>query len=167
MLLRRHATPLFSASLRSVAVATPPTPPVLHTAAFGGSGPGTFGQLAFVVHCAPLTVHLPIGGQLVRSAPGIVQAAFVMLHTPPVGGHWLSFAQAAPFVLHFPALGHSAFVLHSVTLSVQRPLPHCAAEAQAAPLLLHVPFVRHCEASLQALPFFAPAPVHLPGVDAH
>ena len=109
MLLWRQTTPLLAvlASLNKVAVATPPTPPVLHTAALGGSGPGMFGQLALVVHCAPLTVHLPIGGQLVRSAPGIVQATLVMLQIPVVPGHWLLFTQSAPLVLHFPTLGQS------------------------------------------------------------
>jgi hypothetical protein len=103
--------------LNNVAVATPPTPPVLHTAALGGSGPGTLGQAADTQlvlprgheHCAPLTVHLPIDGQLAKSNPGNVQAAFVMVQTPAVGGHWLLFTQLAPLVLHFPTLGQSWF----------------------------------------------------------
>src|SRR5437762_12463998 len=126
MLLWRQTTPLLAvlASLNKVAVATPPTPPVLHTAALGGSGPGMFGQLALVVHCAPLTVHLPIGGQLVRSAPGIVQATLVMLQIPVVPGHWLLFTQAAPLVLHSPTLGQSELRWQCVALSVQSPLGH-------------------------------------------
>src|SRR5438132_8751646 len=111
MLLWRQATPLLAvfASLNKVAVATPPTPPVLHTAALGDSGPGRLGQSAKVVHVAPLMLHLPTGGQWVRSTPGIVQLRLVMLQTPVVPGHWLLFTQSAPLVLHFPTLGQSAF----------------------------------------------------------
>jgi hypothetical protein len=90
--------------LNNVAVATPPTPPVLHTAALGGSGPGTLGQLALDVHCAPLTLHLPTAG---HSPSNPAHAMFVMLQTPGVPGHWLLFTQSAPLVLHFPTLGQS------------------------------------------------------------
>jgi hypothetical protein len=103
-----------SASLRSVAVATPPTPPVLHTAALGASGPGSDGQFALDVHCAPVKgpatgPHLPSAGQLTASTPGVVHAALEMLQTPAVGGHWLLFAQLAPLVLHVPTFGQSWF----------------------------------------------------------
>ena len=54
-----------------------------------------------------------------------------------------------------------------MALSVQSPLGHCWTVPQAAPLLLQVPFVRHCALVWQALPFKAPAPVHLPLVPAH
>src|SRR5436190_19738411 len=114
MLLWRQATPLLAvfASLNKVAVATPPTPPVLHTAALGGSGPGRLGQSAKVVHVPPVKgppigPHLPTGGQLNRSTPGTVQLRLVMLQTPVVPGHWLLFTQSAPLVLHFPTLGQS------------------------------------------------------------
>jgi hypothetical protein len=78
LLLRRQTTPLFSASLRRVAVRTPPTLPVLHTAALGGSGPAMLGQV--VVHAAWLMLHLPTLGQLTRSDPGVVQPWRVMEH---------------------------------------------------------------------------------------
>ena len=87
LLLRRHTTPLFSASLRSVAVETPATPPVVHTAALGGSGPGWSGQLAFDVHCAPVALHLPTCGQLTMSIPGDEQGRLVMLHIRLTSGH--------------------------------------------------------------------------------
>jgi hypothetical protein len=156
LLLRRHTTPLFSASLRSVAVDTPPTPPVLHVAALGGSGPGCEGQLALEVHCAPVMLHLPTGGQLTGSTPGVVQARFVRAHTPAVAGHWLSLAHAAPLVLHLPALGQSAFFWHAVTASLQTPFPHAVAVEQEAPLLLQVPDVRHALLLVHAFPDLEP-----------
>src|SRR3989442_10429914 len=96
MLLWRQTTPLLAvlASLNKVAVATPPTPPVLHTAALGASGPGWLGQAGveqLVVvpkghaHCALEMLHLPIGAQL-GSNPGKPQATLVMLHTPGMNG---------------------------------------------------------------------------------
>jgi len=60
---------------------------VLHTAALGGSGPGTFEQSPLVVHVAPLMLQVPTLGQLTRSMPGVVHATLVMAQTPPVGGH--------------------------------------------------------------------------------
>jgi hypothetical protein len=149
LLLRRQTTPLFSASWRSVAVATPPTPPVLHTAALGVSGPGWLGQAADTqlvlptghVHCPAVMLHLPTPGQFTGSTPGIVQAAFVIAQTPAVGGHWLSFAQAAPLVLHFPALGQSPFTKQWVASSVQSPLEQSWTAKQIRPVLLHVPKV--------------------------
>ena len=76
----------------------------------------------------------------------------------------MSFEQAAPLLLHFPALGQFAFVLQSVTASVHRPLPQAAAEAHGAAVLLQVPFVTQPASVWQAEPFFGPAPVHLPSV---
>ena len=70
LLLRRHTTPLVSASWRTSAVATPPTPPVLQVTALAGSGPG--GQLAEVRQTLPLMLHVPLGEQvalLVHDAP--------------------------------------------------------------------------------------------------
>jgi hypothetical protein len=109
LLLRRHTTPLFSASLRSVAVETPATPPVLQTAPLGASGPGMFAQSPLPVQVVPLTLQVPTLGQFTRSMPGVVQAMLVIAHTPPVGGHWLSLVQSAPLLLHFPTFGQSWF----------------------------------------------------------
>jgi hypothetical protein len=86
----------------------------VHVAALGSSGPGRFGQLALLLHCAPVNgpatgPHLPTAGQLAESTPGIVQATFVTLQTPFVGGHWLLFVQLAPLALHIPTLGQSWF----------------------------------------------------------
>ena len=54
-----------------------------------------------------------------------------------------------------------------MALSVQSPLGHCWTVLHAAALLLQVPLVRHCASVWQALPFFPPAPVHLPLVAGH
>ena len=86
------------ASLNKVAVATPPTLPVLHTAALGGSAPGWSGQLKSDVHCPPVTLQWPTGGHSPfvppNVAPGVLQtpsgvqsqAAFVIVHTPGLFG---------------------------------------------------------------------------------
>lgn len=79
----------------------------------------------------------------------------------------MSFEQAFPLLLHLPTLGQSAWVLQSVVLSLQSPLPQAAAEAHDAPVLLQVPFVVQPASVWQALPFFGPAPVHLPSVGWH
>src|SRR6185503_3878893 len=88
MLLCRQTTPLVavSASLRRVAVATPPTPPVLQTAAVGGSGPGWSGHWPLPVHCALVIEHRPIGGHA-GSVPGVVQAALVIEQLPGTFAH--------------------------------------------------------------------------------
>ena len=98
LLLRRQTTPAVSASWRSVAVTTPPTLPVLQSAALGGSGPCWSGQLKSDVHCPPVTLQWPTGGHSPfvppNVAPGVLQtpsgvqsqAAFVMVHTPGLFG---------------------------------------------------------------------------------
>jgi hypothetical protein len=110
-------------------------------------------------------LHLPTGGQLTGSTPGVVQAWLVRAHTPPVGGHWLSLLHAAPLVLHLPAFGQSPFFWHAVDPSVQTPLPHAVAVEQVAPLLLQVPDVRQLASVVHALPFFEPeALLHVPTI---
>jgi hypothetical protein len=80
----------------------------------------------------------------------------------------LSFEQLAPLLLHLPTLGQLAFVEHLVVSSEQSPLPQSGSEAHALrTLLLQVPIVRQLSGPMQAFPFFAPAPVHLPRVCAH
>jgi hypothetical protein len=79
----------------------------------------------------------------------------------------LSFEQAAPLVLHLPALGQFAFVLQRVSSSVHRPLPHCALAVHNKALLLQWPGVRHWVSLMQVKPFFPPAPVHLPLTCGH
>jgi hypothetical protein len=167
--LRRHTTPAFSASLRKVAVATPPTPPVLHTAALGGSGPGWFGQLALDVHCAWVMLHLPTATQFAL----LVQLMLVrMLQAPGVGRHSVSLVQSMPVVLHLPTAAQFAVVRHAVLPSLQRPnllgqVPGLAVHA-AFGGLLQVPGVRHVGLlTLHARLFLAPAAVHLPRVAGH
>src|SRR5207248_4476609 len=108
VLLRRHTTPLFSASLRSVAVETPPTPPVIQVAALGGRGPGWSGQLALEVHCPLVMLHLPIGGHSVASvAPGVLHMPLAQSHTAAV-------------MLHMPVMfGQSLSLLHTAWLAPQ------------------------------------------------
>jgi hypothetical protein len=61
---------------------------VLHTAAFGGKGPGWSGQLTFEVHCPPVMVQVPTGGHSNGSNPGLLQVTVLrMLHTPGTFGH--------------------------------------------------------------------------------
>src|SRR5213593_4469285 len=139
--------PAFSASLRSVAVATPPTPPVLHTAALGGSGPGTFGQLAFDVHCAWVTLHFPTGTHTAGTPTPVVQLMLVrMLHAPGMARQSVSFWQALPWLLHWPTFGQSCVVRHCVAGALEQK-PNMLGQVASAwhavlPLpLLHPPAV--------------------------
>ena len=78
-----------------------------------------------------------------------MQAALLVLHVPPVCGHW-------------------PFELHAVTPSVHSPRPQSALTAQLlAGLLLHVPLVKQSAGPVHVLPFFGPALVQVAGVPGH
>ena len=58
----------------------PPTPGVVHVVALGGRGPGWSGQLASVVHCAPVMLHLPTAGHsLVTVCPAVLHVIVPVL----------------------------------------------------------------------------------------
>jgi hypothetical protein len=138
-------------------------PPVLQTAALGGSGPGVAGHELSLVHWAPVMLHVPTAGQLRRSTPGSVQGWLVSAQTPPVGGHWLSLAHAAPLVLHLPAFGQSPLLKHPIVVpSVQTPPPQPVGLVQTEPSL------RQAASEPHTLFFLGPeALLHVPLTDGH
>jgi hypothetical protein len=117
------------------------TPPWVQVPGFAGPN---WLQAVSDVHWLPSRSQVPIGGQFTGSVPGVVHGWLVMLHTPPVGGHWLSFAQAFPLLLHLPALGHPALLKHAVKPSEHKPGVQSVLAAHFLPAgLSQVPAVRH------------------------
>ena len=136
-----------SASLRKVAVATPPTPPVLQTAELGGSGPGWSGHWPLPVHCALVIEHLPIAGHSARSTPGVEQVALVIEQLPGTLAQGTCELHAAWVLAQVPIDEQSLEPRHNTVASLaQVPMTsgHVPGLAvQAAPPLLQVPLVRH------------------------
>ena len=180
MLLWRQTTPLVavSASLRRVAVATPPTPPVLQTAEVGGSGPGWSGHWPLPVHCAFVIEQRPIAGHSARSTPGTVQAALVIEQLPGTLAQGTCELHAAWVLAQVP-IDEQSDELRHVTLASFAQVPSTSGQVPGLALqaafggLLQVPCVRHCRsaaawvAPLQTLPVFAPAFLQVPGVVGH
>jgi len=180
MLLWRQTTPLVavSASLRSVAVATPPTPPVLQTAEVGGSGPGWSGHWPLPVHCAFVIEQRPIAGHSARSTPGTVQAALVIEQLPGTLAQGTCELHAAWVLAQVP-IDEQSDELRHVTLASFAQVPRTSGQVPGLALqaafggLLQVPWVRHCRsaaawvAPLHTLPVFAPAFLQVPGVVGH
>jgi len=180
MLLWWHTTPLaaVSASLRRVAVATPPTPAVLQTAAVGGSGPGWSGHWPLPVHCAFVIEHRPIAGHSARSTPGTVQAALVIEQLPGTLAQGTCELHAALVLAQVPIDEQSDEPRH-FTLASFAQVPSTSGHVPGLTLqaafggLLQVPCVRHCRsaaawvAPLQTIPFFGPANLQVPGVVGH
>jgi hypothetical protein len=134
---------LFSASLRSVAVATPPTPVVLQTAELGGSGPGMLEQPEFDVQLTPVWIlQWPACGQGVFTS----QDWAIRLQLPEMAGHWPLLVQDVSvctlqwpaIVLHWPLLVQAVvvWILHFPELGQ---LPGPLALVQLAPETLHLP----------------------------
>jgi hypothetical protein len=127
--------------------------------------PPTFGQLAFVWHCALLMLHLPSAGQL--PAPTPVHTALLTLQWPlmaaqlalvvhdvpvfteqlPVAGHWdawLAGWQRTEVLLHAPLIaGQPASLVHTVPVcTLQCPaLTQPASLVHDAPLTLQLPAI--------------------------
>lgn len=180
MLLWRQATPWLavSASSRKVVAVTPPTPPVLQTAALGGNGPGWSGHWPLPVHCACVIEHLPIAGHAARSTPGVVQAALVIEQLPGTLAQGTCELQAA-FVLAQVPIDEQSDEPRQSTLASLAQVPMTSGQLPGLALqaafggLLQVPCVRHCRSAaawvvpLQTLPVFAPANLQVPGVVGH
>jgi len=167
-----------SASLRKVAVATPPTPPVLQTAEVGGSGPGWSGHWPLPVHCALVIEHLPMAGHSARSVPGVEQVALVIEQLPGTLAQGTCELHAAWVLAQVP-IDEQSDELRQVTLASFAQVPRISGQLPGLALqsefggLLQVPCVRHTKsaaawvAPVQTMPFFAPAFLQVPGVTGH
>jgi hypothetical protein len=137
-----------SASLRKVAVVTPPTPPVLQTAAVGGNGPGWSGHCPLPVHCAPVMLHVPIAGHSATSVPGTVHVAFVIEQLPGTLAQGTCELQAAFVLAQVPIDEQSLEPRHSTVASLAQ-VPMISGQAPGFEVhtafggLLQVPVTRH------------------------